>query len=196
MTLILSTAALLLGPIIYAIARENRLWRRILNALIVLTISMIIAIHVIPEALQQGGKLAILVIALGIAFPILLERLFRKATDAAHKVVVVIAAIGLLVHAVVDGIALLPGSGTGLAYAIVLHQLPVGMALWWAVRPSFGSTISVIVFATVILTTAAAYFLGESVLEMADARTLAMLQAFVSGSLLHVLVFGVKHDHD
>ncbi len=196
MTLILSTVALLLGPIIYSVARKNRWWRRILNTLIVLTISMIIAIHVIPEALQQGGKLAILVIALGVAFPILLERLFRTATDAAHRVIVAIAALGLLVHAVVDGIALLPQSGTGLAYAIILHQLPLGMALWWAVRPNFGSTISMIVFATVILATATGYFLGESTLEMADARTLAMLQAFVSGSLLHVLIFGIKHDHD
>ncbi len=197
MTFILSTAALLLGPIVYAAARENTLLRPALNALILLTIAYIIGVHIIPEALRHGGYLAILVIALGIAFPMLLERMFRKATDTAHLVIVGIAGFGLLVHALVDGIALLPESGTGLAYAVILHRLPVGMALWWAIKPNFGRTVTGLVFALVILATASGYFVGESIIAMTDIHALAMLQAFVSGSLIHVLLFGVKHhDHD
>lgn len=195
MTLILSIAALLLGPVIYAAGSRNRLLRRTLDALILLTIAAIIAVNIIPEALKHGGKLAIAVLVLGIVFPMLLERLFRTATDAAHLVIVAIAALGLLIHAVIDGVALLPESGTGLAHAIVLHRLPVGMALWWAVRPNFGKIIAVVVFALVILATIAGYFVGESIIEMADIRTIAMLQAFVSGSLIHVVAFGVKHAH-
>ena len=197
MTFILSTVALLLGPMIYAAARGNTLLRPALNALILLTIAYIIGIHIIPEAIRHGGTVAVLVIVLGIAFPILLERLFRKATDAAHLVIVGIAGFGLLVHAVVDGVALLPESGTGLAYAVVLHRLPVGMALWWAIKPNFGKTVTMMVFALIILATASGYFVGEDIIAMADIRTLAMLQAFVSGSLIHVVLFGVKHhSHD
>ncbi len=194
MTFLLSTVALLLGPIIYAAARESRLLRPALNGLILLTIAYIIGVHIIPEAWRHGGKLTLLVIVLGIAFPMILERMFRTATDAAHLVIVGIAAIGLLVHAVVDGIALLPGSGTGLAYAVVLHRLPVGMALWWAVKPSFGQTAALVVFALVVAATASGYFVGESLLALADFHMLAMFQAFVSGSLLHIVLFGVKHD--
>lgn len=196
MNFFLSTVALLLGPIIYAFARNNRAMRRLLDALIVLTIAFIIGVHIIPEAIAQGGKLAIFVIVIGILFPMLLERLFRKATDTAHLVIVGIAALGLLVHAVVDGLALLPGSGTGLAHAVILHRLPVGMALWWAVNPTFGETAASAAFALVILATACGYFLGESVVATADIHLLAMFQAFVSGSLIHVVLFGVKHDHD
>jgi hypothetical protein len=196
MTLILSIAALLLGPIIYAAGRQNRLVRRVLDALVLITIAAIIGIHIIPEALKHGGALAIGLIVLGLAFPMILERLFKKATDAAHLVIVAVAAIGILIHAVVDGIALLPASGTGLAFAIILHRLPVGMALWWAVRPNFGKLAAVLVFALIILATAAGYFVGESIVEMAEARTLAMLQAFVSGSLIHVIAFGIKHEHE
>lgn len=195
MNFILSTAALLLGPIIYAAAGEHRISRRLLDALIVVSIGFIIVAHIIPAALQQGGNLAIIVIVLGIAFPMLLERLFKKATDAAHLVIVALAAFGLLTHALVDGVALLPQSGENLAYAIVLHRLPVGMALWWAVRPTFGTTISIIVFALVILATAAGYLVGETIIEVADMRTIAMFQAFVSGSLIHVVIFGVRHHH-
>lgn len=196
MTFILSTVALLLGPVIYAAARGNRMLRPALNALIILTIAYIIGVHIIPDALRHGGMLAVLVIVVGIAFPMLLERLFKQATDAAHLVIVGIAGFGLLVHAVVDGVALLPESGAGLAYAVVLHRLPVGMALWWAIKPSFGIVVTAIVFALVILATASGYFVGETIIAMADLRTLAMLQAFVSGSLIHVVLFGVRHHHD
>ncbi len=195
MNLILSIAALLLGPAIYAVGRRNRIAKHVLHAAIVLTIAVIIAVHIIPEAIEHGGKVAIAVILAGLAFPILLERLFRKATDSAHLVIVGLAAAGLLVHAVVDGIALLPGSGKGLAYAIVLHRLPVGMAIWWAIRPNFGRVIAALAFSLIILATTAGYFVGDRIVELADERTLAMLQAFVSGSLIHVVVFGVKHDH-
>jgi hypothetical protein len=196
MTFILSTAALLLGPIIYAFAGEHRISRRLLDALIVLSIGFIIVAHIIPAALQEAGNLAIVVILLGIAFPMVLERLFRKASDTAHLVIVALAAFGLLTHALVDGVALLPESGTGLAHAIILHRLPVGMALWWAVRPNFGITVSIIVFALVILATAAGYLIGETIMEIADMRTIAMFQAFVAGSLIHVVIFGVRHHHD
>lgn len=195
MMLLLGTVALLLGPLIYSVGRRNPVTERLLNALILLTIGYIIAFHIAPDAFRHGGVLAIGVLLVGLLFPVVLERLFRQATDSAHKVVVAIAAFGLLLHAIIDGIALLPESGTGLAYAIILHRLPVGMAIWWAIQPQFGNIATAIAFATVILATAAGYWLGSDIVQMADARSLALLQAFVSGSLIHVVLFGIKHDH-
>lgn len=195
MTFFLSTLALLLGPIIYLAGQKYVVARRVLHFLIVLAIAWIIAVHIVPEALEHGGSLAIAVIIAGIAFPMVLERLFRKATDTAHLVVVAIAALGLLIHAVIDGVALLPGSGVSLSHAIILHRIPVGMALWWAVQPTYGNAVTAAVFALVILSTAAGFAAGEPVLAMAATKTIALLQAFVSGSLIHVVAFGVKHDH-
>ena len=195
MTLILSIASLLLGPVIYTAGQRNRIAKRILDALILLAIAAIVAVHVVPEALQHGGAVAVFVILLGLVFPMLLERLFRKATDTAHLFIVALAAAGLLIHAVVDGVALIPDNGTALAYAIVLHRLPVGMAIWCVVRPNFGNTVAIGVFAMVIVATAAGYFVGASIVELAETRTLAMLQAFISGSLIHVVIFRHGHHH-
>ena len=195
MTLILSIAALLLGPAIYTAGRQNRTARRVLDGLILVSIAVIIAVHVVPEAVQHGGKLAIVVILIGLAFPLLLERLFRSATETAHLFIVALAAAGLLIHAVIDGVALLPENGTSLAYAIVLHRLPVGMAIWCVVRPNFGTVTAVSVFALVIGATVAGYFVGASVIELAETRTVALLQAFISGSLIHVVIFRHGHHH-
>lgn len=195
MTLILSIAALLLGPLVYSASKPHTTARRILDGLILLTIGVIIATHVVPEAIHYGGTQAAIVILLGLAFPILLERLFRKATDTAHLFVVALAAIGLLIHALIDGIALLPESGTALAYAIVLHRLPVGMAIWCIVRPNFGTKITAALFLLVILATTAGYFIGAAIVELAQTQLMAMLQAFISGSLIHVVLFRDGHHH-
>ena len=195
MTLILSIAALLLGPLIYSASKPHTTARRILDGLILLAIGVIIATHVVPEAIRYGGVQAAIVILLGLAFPMLLERLFRKATDTAHLFIVVLAALGLLIHALIDGIALLPENGTALAYAIVLHRLPVGMAIWCIVRPNFGTKTTAILFTLVILATTAGYFIGASIVEVAETRLMAMLQAFISGSLIHVVLFRDGHRH-
>ena len=195
MTLILSIAALLAGPLIYAIGRHNPIARKALDLLIVAAIAFIIFVHILPEAYAQAGMLAVVIALVGIVFPMALERLFKHAADTAHLVIVVIAILGLTLHAIIDGLALLPGGSTELAHAIILHRIPVGMAIWWAVRPSLGVATAIAVFALIIGATSAGYFFGDRVIEVTEARNLSLLQAFVAGSLIHVVLFGVKHEH-
>ena len=38
--------------------------------------------------------------------------------------------------------------------------------------------------------------LGIPLVEITEARSIAWLQAFISGSLIHIVAFGVSHDHD
>ena len=74
MNLILSIAALLLGPIIYAFGRRNSAMRQILDGFIFITIAGIICVDIIPEALTVGGTLAVIFLVLGLAFPVIIER--------------------------------------------------------------------------------------------------------------------------
>lgn len=195
MTLILSIAALLAGPLIYAAGRHNPVARKVLDLLIIAAIAFIILVHILPEAYAQAGWVAIAIAVLGIAFPMVLERLFHHAADTAHLVIVFIAIVGLILHAVIDGLALFPDGSNNLAHAIILHRIPVGMAIWWVVRPNFGTVIAVAIFALIIAATSAGYFIGDQVMALADARSLSLLQAFVAGSLIHVALFGAKHEH-
>lgn len=195
MNLILSILALLLGPVIYAFGRRNHATRHILDGFIFITIAGIICVDIIPEALTIGGTLAFVFLVLGIAFPVVIERGFHGAFHMAHKLVLIIAALGLVVHAIIDGIALLPTQSGNLAHAIILHRLPVGMAIWWSLRPNLGLPVAVAAFATISVATAASYMLGGPMVELAEARSISFVQAFVAGSLIHVVAFGVTHDH-
>jgi len=196
MNLILSILALLLGPVIYALSRRNHIAREVLDGFIFITIAGIICVNIIPEALAVGGMLAFVFLALGIAFPVIVEHGFRSALHEAHVVVLMLAALGLIIHATIDGIALLPAQGSDLAHAVILHRLPVGMAIWWSLRPSLGAPVAVAAFVAISIATALSYLLGAPVVELAEARSLAFVQAFVSGSLIHIVAFGITHEHD
>ncbi|MCG8370912.1 MAG: hypothetical protein MJA32_10420, partial [Proteobacteria bacterium] len=148
-----------------------------------------------PEALARGGNPAIAFLLLGIAFPMVIERVVHEKFAAAHGFVLALAALGLVIHSILDGIALLPTQNAELGYAVVLHRLPVGMAIWWSLRPNLGLTAAVAAFAMIIVATSASFVVGAPIVELAETRSIAWLQAFVSGSLIHIVAFGVGHDH-
>ena len=196
MNLALSIVALLLGPLIYGLSQRNRVARQVLDGFIFITIAGIICVNIIPEALAVGGTLAVIFLVVGIAFPVIMEHGFRGALHEAHVVVLVLAALGLIIHAIIDGIALLPAQGSDLAHAVILHRLPVGMAIWWSLRPSLGMPVAVAAIVTISFATALSYLLGAPMVELAEAKSLALIQAFVSGSLIHIVAFGITHEHD
>jgi hypothetical protein len=213
---LLSVLALLLGPLVYAVGQRRPTARQVLDGFVFITIAGIVCVHIIPASIASGGLWALLFLVLGLAFPVLLERQFHRLMHRAHDFILLLAALGLAVHAMVDGIALLPltpeaseaalesgslaalvglGPNQQLALGVILHRLPVGMAIWWSLRPQLGTTVAVALFALIIGASAFAYFNGDAVLRLAEDRTVAWFQAFVAGSLVHVVAFGVSHDH-
>ena len=203
----LSVLALVAGPFVFALASRRPAAREGLEGFILITLAGIVCLHIAPEAWQVAGVASVATGLLGLAFPSLLERVFQQALSRAHLVVLAVAAAGIVVHAVLDGIALLPfaagegdpaGEGSGnraLAIGVIIHRLPVGMAIWWVLRPQFGTGVAVTTFALVIVTTVVGYLVGGELFSSAD-WSLALFQAFVAGSLIHVALFGVSHDHD
>lgn len=213
MTLLLSIIALVAGPFVYASGRRNADLRQILDGFVFITVAGIVCVFIVPKAIDVGGLYAIAFLLLGLVFPVVIERSFERSIHEAHVFILLLAALGLIVHATVDGIALLPIDTEGLefpdrrdglfgslfdnqlALGVILHRLPVGMAIWWSVRSSFGVAAAMATFAVIIAATTAAYFFGQPIVDLAAAPSIAFFQAFVSGSLVHVVAFGIRHDH-
>lgn len=207
--LLLSILALIAGPFIFSLAARRPAAREGLEGFILVTLAGIIFLHIAPEAWRIAGFASVATGLLGLAFPTLLEGVYRQALSRAHLVVLAVAAAGIVVHAVLDGIALLPlvtgevtaemaGEAPGsraLAIGVIIHRLPVGMAIWWVLRPQFGTGVAITTFVVVIVTTVIGYFAGGEVFE-SNAWSLALFQAFVAGSLIHVALFGATHEHD
>jgi hypothetical protein len=192
MYFLLSTFALLAGPFVYALGRRNKVTERALDVLIIVAIAWIIGVHIVPDAFQIAGWPALVFLILGMAFPYMLRRIFHLASSAMHTALLFIAALALVLHAVIDGIALLPASGERLGLAVILHRLPVGMAIWWTFRPTIGTKAAIAAFALIITATALAFYFGGPVIELAESRMLALFQVFVAGSLADMVIVGVR----
>lgn len=190
MNFLLSTIALLLGPVIYALGRRNATAERLLDAFVIVAIAWIVGVHIVPEVIATGGVAAVGLIAVGMAFPFVLRRIFHLASSQMRFTLLSLAATALALHAIIDGIALLPAMGDPLSVAVILHRLPIGMAIWWTFRPAIGRTAAITAFAILIGATAFSYFLADPVVDMLESRTLAYFQAFVSGSLIDLVVVG------
>ena len=210
MNLVLSILALMLGPFVYAAGRRRPVIRQLLDGFVLIAVAGIVCVYIVPEAILGGGIYATVSLVVGLLFPVAIEKIFHHSMHRAHAVVVLLAALALVLHAVIDGIALLPAgttelatadrfgldSGNELALGVILHRLPVGMAIWWSVRPNFGVLPALGTFALVVTATGAAYLFGGNAVAWAETRELAVFQAFVAGSLVHVVAFGLSHEHD
>lgn len=189
--LIASTLALAAGPLLARLfARDARLFAG-LDGFIVVSLIALVGVHVLPHSVIEAGPLALFAFALGLLVPVAWERVvwrFRGENAALFGLFVV----GVLAHGLLDGTSLHAhgdvGEDTGLsavALGVVLHRLPVGVALATLVRPLFGGRRTVALALTYLLSTTIGSL--EAVHEVVERVGLALgaLNALIGGSLLH-----------
>ncbi len=190
--LLASILALASGPLIYGRATPRSFFGRALDGFVFVAISGLVLLEVLPEVVEHAGPWVLLAVAAGLWGPTWLERMFRRAAHRTHMLTVLLSAVGLMVHSVFDGAALTEGSSPALGLAIVIHNVPVSLAVWWLLRPVWGTTLPLLMLAAMIGATLAGYLLGGEMHLHDQAAGFAALQAFVAGSILHV-VFNRPH---
>ncbi|QFU25009.1 metal transporter [Shewanella eurypsychrophilus] len=197
--LLASCIALLLGPLFYRfLSTENGL-RKGLDGFIFVSLGGLVLLHILPELLEHGGFLAIIFVIVGMWGPTASEKLFHRYSEVTHKFTLFLGVAGLLLHTITDGGAMVlaqqDNTSILLALGIILHRLPVGLAIWWLVKPQVGSRWAMAVLAAMMILTGAGYFAGEQMLTQLSLDNTVYLQAFVTGSILHV-VLHQPHAHD
>jgi zinc transporter ZupT len=214
MLLLAGLAALLVGPLLYQLLRPGSRPMSFVDGFTFITIIGLFVFAILPTAIGAAGWPAWVFAALGLLFPLGVERVFHRAMGRAHLAIVLLAVAGLGLHAVIDGLVLLGGeegghghahghahgsgdaAGFDLALAVILHNIPKGLAVWYLMRPAFGLARSAAVFALLLGGTAGGYLAGDHLLHALDAPALAWFQAFVAGSILHVVLHGAGyHEH-
>ena len=204
MLLFLSIFALFLGPVTYRLLQRQPAWLDLLDSFIFVTISGLVLFHILPELLHSGGVTVLALMALGLFAPSWIEKYFHKAADKAHQTTLMLGIAGLVLHASIDGSALIVNASdhTGwlLAIGVLLHRFPVGLTIWWLLRPQYGKKLPLIIlFCMAVATLMGALFAGTALTQIND-LWLTWFQAFVMGSILHVVIHrpylhSHKHDH-
>lgn len=187
--LTLSLLLLLSGPLLLRAARRQRSLLAALDGFTLFGVGGLVCLDIIPHAIEQGGWLAIPLSLAGLFVPTAFERLKSRGAARAHALALFLGMLGVVVHALTDGIALASGGGeSALARAVIIHQLPVGIATWWLLRPAYGRTVAAAVLLGTCATTAIGYGAGDAWRAGASSEALGLLTALVAGSLLHVLI--------
>lgn len=190
MSPILAAVLLLLLPVGLEgiLARWPRLFAR-LDRVAALAIVLLLVVEVVPSALAVSGWAGALALLGGLAVPSVLERVGTPA-GAVRGGAMLLAQLVLLVHAAFDGLALAAG-GDGLVLPVLLHQVPVGLAMWIAWRGRFGVPGAALAMLGVAGATVLGWGVGSAWVAGIPPASLGVVQCLVAGSLAHVAGHGV-----
>lgn len=192
--LITSLLALAVGPLLHRVADRARASLLLLDGFVMAAITGLVVVHIIPHAMEAAGIAALGVALLGFLGPQLVEHLLKSGASKAHMVTLTLALLGLVVHTFFDGAAIAApleadrGRVSLLALAVVLHRLPIGVTVWWLLRSSVGERFALGALAVMAGSTVAGFALGDGVAGQLGSQWLALFQAAVAGSLLHVVL--------
>jgi hypothetical protein len=189
--LLISLIALVAGPVVFRLAGAARSTLAFLDGFVVVAIVGLVAIHIVPHAIAAAGLGALGFGLLGLLGPGLAERLLHRAARHTHTATVVLAIIGLTLHAFFDGVALAePHGGESsemLAIAVVVHRLPVAITIWWLLRPGLGFGLAAGALTALGVSTVIGFSAGDAIAGMLEEQWLGYLQSLIAGSVLHVV---------
>lgn len=194
MTLFLiSLAALAAGPALVPALTRVRWAARGLDAFILVSIGGLVFVHILPHSIEEAGLPALAALLVGLVLPFVAERIGDPERGAGSGMAAVLGLMALAVHALLDGMALAaPAAGADngelLAATVLLHRMPGSMAIWWMVRPRYGTRGAVVALGVIALATALSFFGSAAWPQLFEGRWWYVLQALLVGALVHVVV--------
>ncbi len=191
--LVLSLLVLAVGPALHQLARVTGSMLTALDGFVFVTIGGLVFIHIIPETYHLAGWPALAALALGLLGPGLVEHRLRGLARQAHAIALLLALAGIGLHAFTDGLALGQGGHEHggehmLPMAVVLHRLPVGLMVWFLIRPVYGLPLALATLMLIGVATVLGFSLGETAVGGMANDGRGLFQALVAGTLLHVVV--------
>ncbi|HLF30853.1 MAG TPA: hypothetical protein VI566_07470 [Xanthomonadales bacterium] len=188
--LLISLMTLFAGPLLYIWVFKGGRVAQAIDRLIVLALILLLVFLLGPEIIRALGWPGVVLIGLGYMLPGLLEMAVRRAAETMHLATLVLALLGLLLHALLDG-AGLAGSqlqpGAGLATAIVLHRFGDGLMIWLIMSPVFGQGAAWLMLLGLSAATIAGFEFSERLLPLVGVYAVSVIQAVISGTIIHTL---------
>jgi len=187
---LLSCLALLAGPLTARL--HSKTIGHGLDAFVLVTVVGLVFLHAVPQSFGHLGLWAGALAIGGVVLAWLHDRregMPSASTGPLSRTVVVLMTVSAGIHALLDGAALVGdqhGAGA-LAVSVVLHRIPVGIALWSVLRPRAGLLVTLLVAAALVVGTAIGAA-GADLLVGRFAHGLFAGQAVFIGALLYTVL--------
>jgi hypothetical protein len=170
----------------------------VVDGFVYVSVPVLVALQVLPAAWEHRSLLMIGAAAAGFVVPAALERMSHALHRHTDALALVVGLSGLVLHTLLEGAALAPGEDgvpVTFALAVILHQMPVGLVLWWLLRPRYGFAAAACGVGSIVVGTLIGYALGVEVLGAVHGEGAELYQALVAGSLMHVVFHQGRGDH-
>ena len=191
--LALALAALLPGPAFYRSLRDRETALRWIDRLVYVTVPVLVLWDIVPAAIAARDPWPALALLVGVFGPVLIEHSRSRFASGTDVTALVLGISGLSLHALLEGAALTAASAAGditFLMAVIFHRLPVGLVLWWLVRPRYGLNAALLGLGALLVLTALGFAAGVGLEAAWEGPALHRYQAFVGGTLLHVVTHG------
>lgn len=197
--LVFSLLALLAGPLFFYFAKFNESILKGCDGFVLTVICGLVSLHILPHTIEEIGWVAIVIVGVSLLLPTLIERMKMRVAKTAHTLTLILAVLGISLHAFTDGMALVnPATepnllnaamnhGNMLPMAIILHRIPDGLTIWWLLRPLYGNGMAVRTIILMAIATILGFFVGQMVFAHLSHEGIGVFEALVGGSLLHVI---------
>lgn len=196
--LTLSLVLLLVAPLLSALSDRKAYLSSTLHGFVFISMGALVLVEIVPGLVHLGGVWILLFLALGLMLPTLTERVFHH-TEEVHLSAIALGLIGLFFHAMADGAAIAVDDHAHhdtLSLAVILHRLPMGLFIWWFIKPLFGWKTAAGALALIGVGTLTGFSQAEFLLQSFQSTELAFFKAFVVGSLFHVVLHQPHESHD
>lgn len=165
---------------------------------VLVMVPALVAWHILPHAIEEREYLLVIAVAVGFLVPLLIEQASSKLAEQTDNVALIVGLSGLALHALLEGAAFAGPRGMDPEFgiAVALHRVPVGLIIWWLIHPRFGWKLASAGIGALILANVAGFGIGHEVLPHTHGGFAEIYEAFVSGSLMHVVFHQGRHDHN
>ena len=193
--LVSALLAPLAGVLIYVTLHHRARTVRLLDTAVIVALPLLVAVQVLSHAWAERSLVPVVVVALGAGLLAVVERLSHTLTRHKGDVTILFVVLGLSLHALLEGSALTAGASPAFVLAVVVHRVAVGLLIWWLMAPRYGARAAALGVAAILAATAAGYVVGTGVVADVPFVDSHLLEAFVAGTLLHVVLHQGREDH-
>lgn len=198
----LSLGILFIGPCLDFFIKNKAAFKQFIDGFTLIVLLDLIFLHILPHTLHESGWFTLVLFFLAMILPGQIEKHSQKKfAHQAHNITLGLALIGIVLHAFTDGLGLidtnaihgeLKGS-SWLPFAILLHRLPIALAIWWLVSEQVNKRMALITLIGISLATLLGYYSGINfLLPLMEQESFGLLEALIAGFLMHILF----HTHD
>ena len=190
--LALGLLVLAAGPLLYGAARASGRLTAALDGFLFVGVGGFVLLRLVPAgAALAGWAPAAAAVAAGLWLPALIGRCLPPLERPVRVVALLLglAAVGL--QSCIDGLALSGRTGGGDSHlAIVLYRLPVGLALWFLLRPLYGLAPALAALGAMAAATTGAFLGFLPGAAAPGGPGWGLFQGLTAGALLHVVLRG------